>query len=55
MRTNKSRDEAPLSTLLALERTIQQRRAEAGSGTSQGFWMECPGEMDDMIMPQKLT
>ena len=29
---HESRDEAPLSTLLALERTIQQRQAEAGSG-----------------------
>lgn len=28
-----SRDQAPLSTLLALERTIQQRRAESGAGT----------------------
>ncbi len=29
-----SRDEAPLSTLLALERTIKQRREESGAGTS---------------------
>lgn len=36
-----SRDQAPLSTLLALERTIQQRRAESGAGTCGLLLLAC--------------
>ncbi|KAK9904306.1 hypothetical protein WJX75_008892 [Coccomyxa subellipsoidea] len=41
---HESRDEAPLSTLLALERTIQQRQAEAGSGGKSSWTAKLLGD-----------